>query len=90
MDTCRGSRGPAVLSLMTYERPKIGEPKNGVWVMEVGTIGGCLITGAAAVETEEIPVTDPRLQKTWKHNIFRTLVTFGGERLELVISGTDR
>lgn len=95
-DTCAGNREQAVLSLMTYEKPGLKwidertiSQKYGlnapVCCMDLGPAGCCFIEGAARAETEEIPITDPRLRTAWDHNIFRTLVTFGENRLRLVI-----
>ena len=87
-DTYGGELGPAVLSLMTYERPALfwesetdhkaseeNEAKGRLKIF-VGDLGVCRVEGALGVETEEIPITDPRLKMAWKHEIYRTLVTF--------------
>lgn len=83
-DVYKGELKPAVLSLMTYEKPEIiwemteaGE--NGELRMAIGSLGSCFIKGAVKAETEEIPITDERLKTAWKHNIFRTRVTFEDE-----------
>ena len=57
-------------------------------VMNIGDLGICRISGAAKAETEEIPITDPRLMATWKHNIVRTLVTFEGRTIRLEVTGS--
>ncbi|MCI8949803.1 MAG: heparinase [Lachnospiraceae bacterium] len=90
-----------VLSLMTYEKPCIlqdpGRPESknhqemdlgnqdGTVCIRIGSLGNCCIKGAAGIETEEIPITDPRLKLAWKHNVFRTLVSFKGNTLEIKI-----
>lgn len=71
-----------VLSLITYETP--------VWdavntVLKIGTLGSCLISGAASVVTERLPITDKRLQTAWKHDIWRTLISFKTKELQLEI-----
>lgn len=81
-DRYEGTRLPAVLSLMTYEVPRWEEADN---LLRVGTLGACRISGAADVQTEEIPVTDPRLAIAWKHPVYRTLVTLRGGELTLQI-----
>lgn len=73
-----------VLSLMTYEKPVIKKEGDRL-LMDIGTLGTCLIAGGAQARTEEIPITDPRLKTAWKHNVFRTLVAFSGKKMELVI-----
>ncbi len=97
-DLCQGNGEPPVLSLMTYEKPEIRweeagrrqggtepEEKGRDCRMILGDRGSCRIKGAARICTEEIPITDPRLKTAWHHNIFRTLVTFAGDRVQLVI-----
>ena len=87
-----------VLSLMTYEKPCItqdtGQAKgqetkegnlDGIYRMEIGSLGSCYIKGASGIETEEIPIIDQRLKLAWKHNIFRTLISFQGTSLEIMI-----
>ncbi len=71
-----------VLSLITYEMP--------VWqkdeaVLDIGKLGSCRIEGAASAVTERLPITDKRLQTAWKHDVWRTLVTFKGNELSLWI-----
>lgn len=79
-----GELKPAVLSLMTYERPKIVEEAGTKDIlMYIGDLGVCRIRGALKAEAEEIPITDSRLKTAWNHNIFRTLVTFGGGEMKL-------
>lgn len=99
-DTWEGSRdaNTVVLSLMTYEKPCItqdtGKAKgqetkegnlDGIYRMEIGSLGSCYIKGASGIETEEIPIIDQRLKLAWKHNIFRTLISFQGTSLEIMI-----
>lgn len=71
-----------VLSLITYEMPVWKEEEN---VLTVGSLGSCRITGAASAVTERLPITDKRLQTAWKHDVWRTLVTFRGTELKLEI-----
>ena len=89
-DRYEGELEPVVLSLMTYERPEIAgmEKSMDTLVMNIGDLGICRISGAAKAETEEIPITDPRLMATWKHNICRTLVTFEGRTIRLEVTGS--
>lgn len=81
-DSYDGSLSPAILSLMTYEKP--------VWdagskVLFVGNLGKCRITGECGVEIQSIPIEDQRLRSAWKHEIYRCLVTFAGGKVELRI-----
>lgn len=86
-DRYEGELRPAVLSLMTYEKPEITKETNPSHALEmrIGSLGICRINGASKAETEEIPITDPRLKKTWKHSIFRTLITFNDAEINLEI-----
>ncbi len=79
---------PVVLSLMTYEKPTIKPHslQNGnSYTMTVGNLGSCLLHGFSQIETEEIPITDPRLGIAWKHSIYRTLAVFGGQKATIFI-----
>lgn len=70
-----------VLSLMTYEEPVWDGEKR---LLSIGAAGRCRIQGCANVQTERIPITDPRLRTAWKHDIWRVLVEFEGEEVELI------
>lgn len=82
-DSCEGNRRPAVLSLMTYEKPFWDAPSSTLTIGQ--KFGRCMIKGAKEVYSESIPITDPRLQGAWKHEVYRTLVTLDGTHLTLVI-----
>lgn len=79
-DTYEGTICPVILSLMTYQKPEI----NGS-LITIGDLGTCQIKGAASIETETVPITDNRLKQAWHHDIYRTLVTFDGNQLNLEI-----
>ncbi|MDO5351105.1 MAG: heparinase II/III family protein, partial [Lachnospiraceae bacterium] len=64
-----------VLSLITYEMPVWNEKAAS---LSVGSLGSCRILGAASAVVERLPITDKRLQTAWKHDVWRTLVTFEG------------
>lgn len=70
----------ARLSLMFYEEPVVHGS-----VIQVGALGNCLIEGAASIETEVIPITDSRLKKAWKHDVYRCLVTLKEKDIILTI-----
>lgn len=80
-DAYTGTRLPAILSLMTYEKPVL----NGD-TLTIGDLGTCRITGASHIETETIPIPDERLKQAWKHDIYRILVTMESQELQLEIS----
>ena len=51
----------------------------------VGDLGELQIEGASNIDVEMIPITDKRLQNTWKHEIYRLRITASKENLQLII-----
>ena len=80
-DEYSGELRPAALSLMTWEKP-VWDGKR----LMVGELGSCEIAGGTGITIEEIPVTDPRLAKAWKHKVYRTQITFSGTKLTLTVT----
>lgn len=68
------------LSLMTYETPVIQGQ-----VISIGNLGTIHVTGSNQMAIETIPVTDPRLQVAWKHDIYRIKILLNGTSLSLEI-----
>ncbi len=62
-----------ILNFMTYEKPEVmlSEDPSTDGIFKIGDLCTFKVTGAGRYEIEAIPVTDPRLQKTWKHEIYR-------------------
>jgi hypothetical protein len=62
-----------ILNFMTYEKPKVmlSEDPSTDGIFKIGDLCTFKVTGAGRYEIEAIPVTDPRLQTTWKHEIYR-------------------
>ncbi len=55
--------------------------------IEIGSLGHVtLLGGISAVEIESFPITDPRLQTAWKHEIYRIRITLAGNKLVLRIT----
>lgn len=79
-DTYHGEKRPVVLSLMTYEKPEICGN-----TMKIGELGSCVIDGASDVLVEMLPIEDSRLKTAWEHEVYRTLVTMGDNRVVLRI-----
>ena len=79
-DYYEGDLPNPVLSLMFYEEPVV----NGDTV-KVGDLGSFLIYGASKIQKEVIPITDERLKITWKHDVYRLLVTMDKNELILTI-----
>lgn len=67
------------LSFMTYEKPVI----SGNDVL----IGNCKmqIIGDSLISYEEIPITDERLKWSWKHDIYRIIVTPRVQKLMIAL-----
>ncbi len=63
-----------VLSFMTYEKPYL-YCIDDYLTINIGNLGELKIKGGSFKEIEEISVTDARLQTTWKHPLYRILVT---------------
>lgn len=71
-----------VLSLMTYEKPELLD--NGS--LGVGNLGTISFTGCSLTSIEEHPITDPRLAITWKHSIYRTLLTYNESEISITLN----
>lgn len=69
-----------VLSLMFYEEPAVYEN-----TVQIGDLGSLLIEGASNIQKEVIPITDERLKTSWKHDVYRLLVTMNHKDLTLRI-----
>ena len=69
-----------VLSLMSYETPIIKGN-----IISIGSLGTIKVDGARTIKTEEIPITDKRLQTAWKHNIYRILIENASNYFRLII-----
>lgn len=82
-----------VLSLMTYEKPRIVSslPKSQDIAVPVGTdaqtTAQLTLSGGRVSSIEEIPITDARLLTAWKHPIYRMLIEplTGSRQFELEI-----
>ena len=72
---------------MTYEKVVPAQTDNGQegLILKIGGSGAMRIMGGTYMNTEEIPVTDPRLQTAWKHTIYRTLIEAEGKEMEILI-----
>ncbi|MEY8354857.1 heparinase II/III family protein [Lachnospiraceae bacterium 54-53] len=69
-----------VLSLMFCDEPVISGNR-----VTVGDLGTFTLSGAWEIKKEVIPITDDRLRITWKHDIYRLLVTMEKQDLTLII-----
>ena len=79
-DRYEGCLPSPVLSLMFYEEPVISGN-----TVTVGDLGSFAVSGASNIKKEIIPITDERLKIAWKHDIYRLLVSMGGQELTLTI-----
>lgn len=79
------STDSVVLSFMTYERPVLKD-SSGCLTFSIGTLGSLCIQGTSLSDIEIIPITDSRLQTTWKHEIYRILVSAAENDIKINIS----
>lgn len=84
-DLYDGSICPVVLSLMTYEPPCIASLNGTEALITVGNLGTCRINGVSDITIEKIPIEDARLKGTWKHELYRCLVTMEGKEIFITI-----
>lgn len=73
-----------VLSFMTCEKPVLEDRANsgdGKLTFSVGGLGSLQVFGGSLVAVEVIPVTDPRLQTAWEHELYRILVKAQGDEV---------
>jgi len=69
-----------VLSLMFYEDPILEGNR-----IIIGDLGSVSVAGCSHMKKECLPITDDRLKTTWKHDIYRVLVTMDTNDLVLTI-----
>ncbi|MGC6175617.1 heparinase II/III domain-containing protein [Lacrimispora sp. 38-1] len=79
-DHYEGALLQPVLSLMFYEEPIIEGNR-----IIIGNLGSLTVTGCSHMKKECIPITDDRLKTTWKHDIYRVLVTMDTNDFVLTI-----
>nr|WP_300851392.1 heparinase II/III family protein [uncultured Acetatifactor sp.] len=68
-----------VLNFITYHRPKITDH-----VIALGDADICF-QGAEFLALETLPVTDPRLQAAWDHDLYRIRLTMTGPVFEMKV-----
>ncbi|WP_277407319.1 hypothetical protein [Lacrimispora xylanisolvens] len=69
-----------VLSLMFYEEPALDGNQ-----IKIGDLGTVTVSGSSHMRKECLPITDDRLKTTWKHDIYRVLVSMDLNDLVLTI-----
>lgn len=75
---------PVILSLMTCEKPIPQSVSQGL-LLRIGDLGTLSMSQGQLLNIEEIPVTDPRLQTAWEHNLYRVLVRANSFEQEIEI-----
>ena len=62
-----------ILNFMTYEKPEVilSESSDEGGLFKIGDLCTFEFHGANKFKIETIPVTDDRLKKTWKHELYR-------------------
>lgn len=73
-----------ILSLMTCEKPMPQSVSQGL-LLRIGDLGTLSMPQGQLLNIEEIPVTDPRLQIAWEHNLYRVLVRVSSFEQEIEI-----
>lgn len=59
-----------ILNFITYEKPEINDSE-----IILGTLGTVSFQGAVLTCIDILPITDPRLQKAWDHDLYRIRLT---------------
>lgn len=67
-----------ILHFITYEKPVAEEGR-----IRIGNLAELLYTGATPLKTELLPITDPRLQKAWDHDLYRILLRMTGTEFQM-------
>ena len=65
---------PAALTLMSVEKPAVERDTR----VALGGLGRVVLEAPARIETEAVPVTDPRLRIAWPDTLYRTRIYFTG------------
>ncbi len=65
---------PAVLNLMTKIQPSISRISEDTWTLRFTGLALCTLTGASSVETEAVPLADPKLRDVWGEEVYRVQV----------------
>lgn len=61
------------LNLMTYERP-VPIAEESFLHLQIGALSTLAVAGAKLLAIEPLPITDARLMKAWKHDIYRIIL----------------
>lgn len=61
------------LNLMTYERP-VQTARESSLLLQIGSLSTLAVAGAKLLAIEPLPITDARLMKAWKHDIYRIIL----------------
>lgn len=69
-----------ILNFITYDKPAVTEE-----LLSIGEIAVCPFTGARLLAIEPLPITDPRLQKAWKHELYRVRLCMEAAQFSMTI-----
>lgn len=70
-----------ISNLITYTKPHIYNNK-----LFIGELAVMILKGdIEKIEIEVLPITDPRLQQSWKHDLYRTRIYYHSSKLEMKI-----
>ena len=83
--------GQVVISLMTYEKPRVISCDKSTDCMsktmiQIGDLGTISIITEISLTIEEIEITDARLKTAWDHEIYRILITPKESSFQLLIN----
>ena len=81
-----------ILNFITYEDPTIeleasadsASEKTGV--IHIGSLASATFSGACEPIVEVLPITDPRLQKAWDHDLYRVRLKMTGNTFKMIIT----
>lgn len=71
--------GSVILNFITYEKPEIKDS-----VIRLGT-AALHFQGASFLALETLPITDPRLQTAWDHDLYRFRLAVTGSVFRMII-----
>ncbi len=70
----------AVLNFITYEKPTVTDG-----LIQIGNHAECTFSGAGIPAVEILPITDPRLQTAWEHDLYRVRLTMTAKQFRMTI-----
>lgn len=69
-----------ILNFITYEKPLVSAD-----FMQIGSLATATYTGAHLLTVEVLPITDPRLQRAWDHDLYRIRLQLEEAKFQMVV-----